>query len=258
MKHLTLLIAAIISTIPGISQNLERLTSYAYNWNSLHIENTDSGERRQIFEGYTNTLSYFEVHVSTLKPGSAPHESHVHTDMEELIIVKEGKIEQSINDTKKILGSGSVVLISPGDIHGISNVGNNNASYYIIRWRTKNPLNPAPSSNAGGSQFYDWLDIPAKPTEKGYHRQFMNRPTATLKELEMHVTTLKEGISSHGEHIHESEEMVIIMKGEVEKSIDGKQYKLGPGSLILLMDNVPHGIRNAGNGPCEYFAFRWE
>ena len=151
----------------------------------------------------------------------------------------------------------SIISMIPGTSQNLEKL-TSYASYYIIRWRTKNPLNLTPSSNAGGSQFYDWFDIPAKPIEKGYHRQFMNRPTATLKELEMHVTTLNEGISSHGEHIHESEEMVIIMKGEVEKSIHGKQYKLGSGSLILLMENIPHGIRNAGNGPCEYFAFRWE
>lgn len=258
MKHLNVLILAIISISPGISQNLEKLTSFAYNWDNLQTEKTSSGERRQIFEGYTNTLSYFEVHVTTLKPGNAPHKSHMHADMEELIIVKEGQLEQTINSERKMLGPGSVVLASPGDLHGISNAGDTDASYYIIRWRTKDPLNPERSRSAGGSQFYDWNDIAVKTTEKGYHRQFMNRPTATLKELEMHVTTLKEGITSHGEHIHEAEEIIIIMKGEVEESINGKQYKLGPGSLILLVDKIPHGIRNVGNGPCEYFAFRWE
>ena len=257
MKFVALLLTVIISAVPGFSQDLEKLESFAYNWDNITVEKTISGERRQIFEGYTNTLSYFEVHVTTLKPGNSPHESHIHTDMEELIIVKEGTLEQSINGNKKILGPGSVVLASPGDMHGISNAGNTNASYYIIRWRVTEPVNLERSKNAGGSQFYDWNDIAVKNTEKGYRRQIMNRPTATLEELEMHVTTLKEGITSHGEHVHDSEEIIIVMKGEVEESINGTQYKLGPGSLILLLDNVPHGIRNAGSGPCEYFAFRW-
>jgi len=52
---------------------------------------TKSGEKRPVFEGYTNSLIYFEVHVTTLNPGKAPHGSHVHTDMEELIIVKRAK-----------------------------------------------------------------------------------------------------------------------------------------------------------------------
>lgn len=181
--------------------------------------------RRQIIEGHSNSLSYFEVHVTTINPGKAPHSSHVHSDMEELIIVKEGDSQ---------------------------------ASYYILRWKVDRPVDMERSEKGGGSHYYDWNEIVSIATEKGYHRQFMERPTALLEELEMHVTTLNEEISSHGEHVHESEEMVIIIKGEVEKSIGGIQYILGPGSGILLVDNVPHGIRNSGTGPCEYFAFRWE
>ena len=257
MKFVTLVMTAIVSVIPGLSQDLGKLETFAYNWDNIAVEKTISGERRQIFEGYTNILSYFEVHVTTLKPGNAPHDSHVHTDMEELIIVKEGKLEQSINGNKKILGPGSVVLASPGDRHGISNAGNTNASYYIIRWRVADPVDLERSKNAGGSQFYDWNDIPVKKTEKGYRRQVMTRPTATLEELEMHVTTLNEGITSHGEHVHDSEEIILIIKGKVEESINGTPHQLGPGSLILLVDNIPHGIRNIGSGPCEYFAFKW-
>lgn len=58
--------------------------------------------------------------------------------------------------------------------------------------------------------------------------------------------------------IHESEEIILVIKGEVVESIDGTKHKVGPGSLILLMDNVPHGITNAGEGQCEYFAFKWK
>lgn len=258
MKAVFLLFSLLFSSLSGFSQNLVKLKSFAYNWNDLTVEQTNSGERRQIFEGRTNTLAYFEVHVTTLKPGNAPHESHVHSDMEEMIIVKEGKIEQRINGQKQILGPGSVALALPGDQHGISNAGETTASYYILRWKTDKSIDTDHVKNGGGSQYYDWNDIDVRATEKGYHRQFMNRPTSMLDELEMHVTTLKEGISSHGEHIHEAEEMVIITKGTVEKSINGSQYTLGPGSLILLVDKVPHGIKNIGDGPCEYFAFRWE
>jgi len=258
MRYFTTLAALIISVSFTYSQKLEKLNSGVYNWPDLPVETTESGERRQIFEGHTNSLSYFEVHVTTLNPGKAPHSSHVHSDMEELIIVKEGVIGLSINDQNKVLGSGSVVLASPGDKHGIWNEGDSQASYYILRWKVDRPVDMERSEKAGGSQYYDWNEIASKATEKGFHRQFMERPTALLEELEMHVTTLNEGISSHGEHVHESEEMVIIIKGEVEKSIGGIQYKLGPGSVILLVDNVPHGIRNSGTGPCEYFAFRWE
>lgn len=258
MRYLTLISAMIMSSSSAFSQNLEKLNTFVYNWNDLEAVETKSGEKRPVFEGYTNSLTYFEVHVTTLNPGKAPHGSHVHSDMEELIIVKEGKVEQSINGARKVLGPGSVILASPGDDHGIWNAGETQASYYIIRWKAKGPLDLERSKKAGGSQFYNWNEIDFKTTAKGGKRQFMQRPTATLEELEMHVTTLNEGVASHNEHVHDSEEIILVVKGEVEESINGIQHKAGPGSLILLLDNVSHGIRNAGKGQCEYFAFKWK
>ena len=114
------------------------------------------------------------------------------------------------------------------------------------------------SKEAGGSQYYNWEDIEFKTTSKGGRRHIMQRPTATLEELEMHVTTLNEGVTSHGEHVHGSEEIILVIKGDVEESINGTGYKAGPGSLILLMDDVPHGIRNVRKGQYEYFAFKWK
>ncbi|MCK5369675.1 MAG: cupin domain-containing protein, partial [Cyclobacteriaceae bacterium] len=150
MKYLTLLLIAVIYGMSAHAQNLEKLNTFAYNWNELPVLKTKSGEKRQIFEGYTNALTYFEVHVTTLNPGKAPHGSHVHVDMEELIIIKEGKIEQSINGKKKVLGPGSVILASPGDDHGIWNAGDTQASYYIIRWKVEGPVDTERSKKAGG------------------------------------------------------------------------------------------------------------
>jgi uncharacterized cupin superfamily protein len=138
-----LTLVMIISCSSAFTQNLEKLNSHVYVWNDLEVVNTKSGEKRQVFEGYTNSLIYFEVHVTTLNPGKAPHGSHVHDDMEELIIVKEGKVEQSINGVRMMLGPGSVILASPGDDHGIWNAGETQASYYILRWKTKGALDLA-------------------------------------------------------------------------------------------------------------------
>ncbi len=258
MKSIILLISFVFLNVISQGQTTEKLNTAVYDWEKMNVVKTNSGEKRQIFEGHTNVLSYFEVHVTTLNPGKAPHGSHVHSDMEELIIVKEGLIEQSINGVKKVVGPASVILALPGDDHGIWNAGDTQASYYIIRWKTDQPINLERAKQSGGSKFYDWKDIEFKTTEKGGKRQFMQRPTALLADLEMHVTTLNEGVMSHAEHIHSNEEIIIVLKGEVEESIAGTPHRLGPGSLILLMDEVPHGIKNVGTGQCEYFAFKWK
>lgn len=258
MKFLSLFLLAIIAGFSLQAQDLEKLNTRLYDWEKMEVKTTKSGEKRQIFEGYTRDLTYFEAHVTTLNPGKAPHGSHVHTDMEELIIVKEGKIEQSINGIKKVLGPGSVILASPGDDHGIWNAGDTRASYYIIRWKTAGGVDTERSKSAGGSTFYDWDEIAFKTTSKGGKRQFMRRPTATLGELEMHVTTLNEGVTSHAEHVHEAEEIILVIKGQVEESINGTGYQAGPGSLFLLVGDDSHGISNVGKGQCEYFAFKWK
>ena len=257
MKTCLLVLTFLFSGIFFQNMNEPKLVTKVYDWNKLKVEKTNSGERRQIMEGKSNDLAYLEMHETTLNPGKAPHGSHTHADMEEMIIVKEGKVEENINGEKRVLGPGSVILVMPGDEHGIWNAGDTKASYYIIRWKTDQPVNTARAKESGGSIFYNWNDIEFQSTSKGGKRQFMNRKTALLDNLEMHVTTLNEGVTSHAEHVHSNEEIILVIKGEAEESIDGTPHRMGPGSLVFLTDEVPHGIRNAGKGQCEYFAFKW-
>src|SRR5688500_8044971 len=54
-----------------------------------------------------------------------------------------------------------------------------------------------PVSSVMQSSAFEWKTVPSKPTEVGALRQFFRAPTATLDELELHVTTLNPGLSSH-------------------------------------------------------------
>ena len=64
-----------------------------------------------------------------------------------------------------------------------------------------------------GSGGLDWNSIPVKPTAVGSVRSFFSARTATLEELEVHVTTLDPGKSPHPPHRHPNEEMVIVKQG---------------------------------------------
>ena len=44
----------------------------------------------------------------------------------------------------------------------------------------------------------------------------MQQPTATLDELEIHITTLNKGETPHAPHQHPDEELVIVKEGTVE------------------------------------------
>lgn len=102
------------------------------------------------------------------------------------------------------------------------------------------------------STIVDWNSVPVKKTDAGSTRQFLRTPTATLNELEVHVTTLEPGKSPHAPHRHGHEELLIIKQGNVEALINGQWKPAGPGSVIFFAANQLHGLRNAGSVPAVY------
>jgi len=107
-----------------------------------------------------------------------------------------------------------------------------------------------------GPAVWDWEKLPVQKTDVGALR--VSQPTATLAELEMHVTTLNPGLSSHPPHTHPNEELVIIDSGTVETLSGGKWERLGPGSVIFNASNAPHALRNAGGTPATYHVINWK
>ena len=119
-------------------------------------------------------------------------------------------------------------------------------------------LAAAASPAAMGSTVFDWDAIPAQPTDYGSVRSFCRSPTATLDELEIHVTTLNPGQSPHPPHRHPNEELVILWKGELEALENGKWSRVGPGSVIFSASNQLHGLRNSGNLAAVYHVINWK
>ena len=108
-----------------------------------------------------------------------------------------------------------------------------------------------------GPSVYDWNSIVAKKTNVGEVRQFFRGPTATLDELEVHVTTLNPGEAPHPPHKHPNEELIIIREGTLETLVNGEWKRLGPGSVIFNASNQLHGLRNVGAGPATYHVINW-
>ena len=109
-----------------------------------------------------------------------------------------------------------------------------------------------------GSVAIDWQSVPVKQEEVRAVRQFMQAPTATLDELELHVTTLQPGTTSHAPHKHANEELVIIKEGTVEVLVDGQLKRVGPGSVVFNASNQMHSLRNVGPGPTTYHVINWK
>lgn len=108
-----------------------------------------------------------------------------------------------------------------------------------------------------GPAVFDWTQMTDTPSDVGSVRSVVRQPTATLDELEMHITTLKPGIASHEPHRHVNEELIIIREGTVETLSDGVWKRVGPGSIIFNASNSLHGLRNVGTTPAVYHVINW-
>jgi quercetin dioxygenase-like cupin family protein len=95
-----------------------------------------------------------------------------------------------------------------------------------------------------GSSIFDWTQLPVRKTEKGEVRKVLQAPTATLDELECHVTTLNPGEMAHPPHQHPDEEIIIVKEGTVESLVNGELKVVGPGSVIFQASNQMHSIKN--------------
>ncbi len=256
MKH-TIVGVLLLTAASLMGQKNDSLLSTIYHWDKLEQKKEDTRIRRQVLQGKTFALSNFEIHASTLEPGKAPHPPHVHDDYEELIIVKEGQVKITIAEQTKILGPGSIAFAMPGDEHGIENAGNSEATYFILKYKGKLQMDLERARKAGGSFMLDWNELKTSNTGKGYRRDFFNRGTSQLKQFEMHTTALNADSVSHAPHTHVQEEIILVLRGNVEMFIDGKLHKGAAGDLYFISANVPHALKNIGKEQCEYFAFQW-
>ena len=108
-----------------------------------------------------------------------------------------------------------------------------------------------------GSRVFDWTALTATPTKTGEVRKVVQEPTATLDELEIHITTLRAGETPHPPHKHPDEELLVVKEGTVESLVNGELKRVGPGSMIFQAANQMHSIRNVGDGPATYHVIKW-
>ena len=109
------------------------LHSSVFNWATLKVTPTKSGERRSVFDAPTPTLANLECHITTLNPGEAPHPPHQHAD-EELMIVRDGTLAALQGDHTNIVEAGGIIFEASNELHGLRNIGTNPATYFVIKF----------------------------------------------------------------------------------------------------------------------------
>ncbi|EPR71372.1 cupin domain-containing protein [Cyclobacterium qasimii] len=229
------------------------IPSAVFEWKMLPASAVAGKEIRPIIDGPTETLNNFRVNHYKLSEGKS---ISIKKGDEKLILIGAGELLIQQGGESGQIGSRSVAWLPRDKSVKIQHLGDSPTAFFVIEWdadKVGNEFKPDVSSLTS----YDYQKLAFKESTKGGRRDVARGPTPTLQELEMHITTLKEGEKSHDPHVHADEEIIVVLQGEVEEMINGVPYLLGPGSLIYLHAQDAHGIRNAGKGTCEYYAIRW-
>lgn len=238
------------------SQSKE-VASGVYKWNELPVKTRAMREGRKLMEGTSPHFEYLEMHATTQQKGAKPAAPHTQQDIEEVIIVKEGEMKMTLDGKSEVLPAGSVVIIPPLVEQSLENVGDGPLTYFVMMFKSKKPMNIERGKSAGGSQFINSKNLKFKTNARGGRIDYFERATAMCDNFEMHVTQLDIKGPSHEPHKHIDSEIILVIEGQTEMQIDGKKYQGKAGDLYLMKSNEMHGISNASDTPCKYFAFRW-
>jgi quercetin dioxygenase-like cupin family protein len=107
--------------------------------------------------------------------------------------------------------------------------------------------------NSIPSAMYPFDKLPVQTLDHAEMRRVLKGKLATGEALEVHETTLPSGGAPHAPHRHVHSEMWFIREGTVELTVNGTNYRLGPGGVGFVHSNDEHGIKNVGDTPAKYF-----
>jgi mannose-6-phosphate isomerase-like protein (cupin superfamily) len=110
-----------------------RLTgSKVYGWDALPVvRRPNGGEGREIVSGVLATGETVALHASVQPVGAAPNPAHriAHS---EVILVSEGTLEFTHDGRTDRVGPGGVIFVALGTMHGLRNVGDVSARYFVV------------------------------------------------------------------------------------------------------------------------------
>ena len=266
MKNIQWFLVLLAATVSARAQVTNRLVSDDYAWKNALVEKHEIGSKRTILNGVATDFASMNITAVTFIKGAAlVPPPNGRSNVEEMIVVKDGSLKITINGEAKTVGRGSVAIVMPGDTHSFSNAADGETTYYELTYRSKNPPDAERGRKAGGSFVMDWNDVKYVPREDGAGgtRQFFTRATAMGQRMDLHATQLEPGKSSHDPHHHRAEEMIIMLEGDVEEYLgpaekDGKSKRATAGDIVYLVSNEYHAIHNVGTKPALYFAFQFE
>ena len=242
------LLRNLMSESPTLPQWIETL-NFPTDIDTPHKEYT-------VFHGPTAAMKSLDCHFSVLRAGETPHPPHQHPE-EELIIPMDGGLEvirvdpdDSSKRTTEEIGHGQFVFHAANQPHTLRAPGPGPSTYVVLKWSGR-------STNLAGaslrSSTYDAREaLLAMPT-RGYETELLfESGTANLGKLQAHVGRMLPG-AGYDPHRDGYDVAIIVFDGVVETL----GQRAGPRSLIFYPADLPHGMKNAGDGPARYLVFEF-
>ena len=130
--------AMVVPPPPGSADDPVLSSSRAFTFGSLPVVKTEIGESRAVTRGVLPTGEAVEMHETTLRPGFMPHPPHKHRHSE-LVMLREGTLEFDNDGKIEQVGPGGVLFFASDKLHGVKNVGQVDAKYFVISIGRESP-----------------------------------------------------------------------------------------------------------------------
>jgi quercetin dioxygenase-like cupin family protein len=117
---------------PGVSSGKKVLNEqHAIRFEDLPVKKNANGESRPVMQGVLPTGEPIEMHETSLLPGHMPHPPHKHRHSE-IMCIREGTLEFQNDGKPERIGPGGVIFAASNVMHGLKNVGDTTAQYFVI------------------------------------------------------------------------------------------------------------------------------